>query len=126
MPLRDLWLQIKSSDELVVQYRKWLDEYGASMPSGRGFATVRPAREAAHAGRPPAVNRFQLHTSICASCSRAHRVAEHASKALIAAIVVLLAAGVLSSGTLSVVSTTAALAAGLGAVIARAVKRRFE
>lgn len=126
VPLRDLWLPIKSSDALVVQYRKWLDEYGASMPSGRGFATVRPAREAAHAGGPPAVDRFQLHTSICASCSRAHRVAEHASKALIAAIVVLLAAGVLSSGTLSVVSTTAALAAGLGAVIARAVKRRFE
>jgi phenylpropionate dioxygenase-like ring-hydroxylating dioxygenase large terminal subunit len=122
VPLRDLWLPIKSSDALVIQYRKWLDEHGSSMPSGRGFATVRPA----HASEPPAVDRFHLHTSICASCSRAHRAMERASKALVASIVVLLAVGVLSSGMLSVVSATAALAAGLGVVIARAVKRRFE
>jgi phenylpropionate dioxygenase-like ring-hydroxylating dioxygenase large terminal subunit len=124
VPLRDLWLPIKSSDTLVIQYRKWLDEHGSSMPSGRGFATVRPATM--RGGEPPAVDRFHLHTRICASCSRAHRVTERASTALVAAIVVLLAVGVLSRGTLSVVAATAALAAGLGVVIARAVKRRFE
>ncbi len=126
VPLRDLWLPIKSSDALVIQYRKWLDEYGSSMPSGRGFATVRPVHATPQGGEPPAIDRFHLHTSICASCSRAHRAAEQASRALIASIVALLAVGVLSSGVLSVVSATAALAAGVGAVIARAVKHRFE
>jgi phenylpropionate dioxygenase-like ring-hydroxylating dioxygenase large terminal subunit len=127
VPLRDLWLPIKSSDALVIQYRKWLDEHGSSMPSCRGFATRQPYRATVPARDPPAVDRFHLHTSICASCSRAHRVTARASNALIASIVVLLAVGVLASGTaLAVVSATAALAAGFGYVIARAVKRRFE
>jgi len=124
-PLRDLWLPIKSSDALVIQYRKWLDDHGSSMPSGRGFTTVRPSR--APAGEPPVVDRFRLHTSICASCTRAHRMMEQTAKALIASIVLLLAAGVIWQGTtFGVVSATAAIAAGVGLVIVRAVKRRFE
>ena len=126
-PLRDLWLPIKSSDALVVQYRKWLDQYGASMPSGRGFATVRPARATPSTSDDTPVDRLRLHTSICASCSRAHRATARASTMLVASMVILLGVGVLASGTvLSVVSATAALACGLGYVMVGAVKRRFE
>ena len=125
-PMRDLWLPIKSSDALVIQYRKWLDAHGSSMPSGRGFETVRVNRATVSTSALPHTDRFRLHTSICASCSRAHRITVRASKALVASIVVLLAAGVLSSGTLAVVSAAGALTAGLGAMIVRAVQRRFE
>jgi phenylpropionate dioxygenase-like ring-hydroxylating dioxygenase large terminal subunit len=125
-PLRELWLPIKSSDALVIQYRKWLDEHGSSMPSCRGFATS-PTDRRAIPTEVPRVDRFSLHTKICASCSRAHRAAARASTAFISLTVVLLAVGVLSSGTaLSVVATMAALAAGIGVVASRAVERRFE
>ena len=125
-PLRELWLPIKSSDALVIQYRKWLDEHGSSMPSCRGFATSPSHRTTTPTELLP-VDRFSLHTSICASCSRAHRATARASTTFIALTVVLLAIGVLSSGTaLSVVATTAALAAAIGGVITRAVKGRFE
>ncbi len=124
-PLRDLWLPIKSSDALVIQYRKWLDEHGSSIPSVRGFATTPPARTTVPA-LDAAVDRFRLHTRICASCSRAHRRSAQASKALTASVVVLLALGILSSGTLSILSAAAALVAGLAAVVSRAITRRFE
>lgn len=126
-PLRDLWLPIKSSDALVVQYRKWLDEHGSSIPSARGFATVRPATGMPRESAPPPVDRFQLHTRICASCSRAHRLTTYATSGLSASVVILLAAGILGKGTtLAVVSAVGALASGLGYLLVRAVKRRFE
>jgi hypothetical protein len=75
----------------------------------------------------PAVDRFRLHTSICASCARVHRLTLNASKTLVASIVILLALGVLAKGTmLAVVAALLALAAGLGYVVVRAIRRRFE
>lgn len=126
-PLRDLWLPIKSSDALVIQYRKWLDEHGSAMPSGRGFATVRPPHATTTGAEAPAVDRFTLHTSICASCSRAHRLTVSASKALVVSIVLLLALGVLAKGTIvAAISAVAALASGLGYAMVRSIRRRFE
>lgn len=127
--LRDLWLPLKTSDSLVILYRKWLDAHGSSLPFYRGFASARDHEAAGHAAdcRPEAIDRASLHTRICRSCSRAHRTAVRLTQGLIGAAFVLLAAGIMTAGSAaSGVTVAAALAAGLGAVAAHTVKVRFE
>lgn len=72
IPLRDLWLPLKTSDRLVVEYRKWLDQFGFGMPFHRGFAT---ARNSGHDHPPTDApgDRHRLHTEICATCGRLHQ-----------------------------------------------------
>lgn len=70
-PLRDIWLPLKTSDRLVVEYRKWLDQFGSGLPFYRGFATAQNSRtDAALSGLP--VDRHVLHTRICATCGQLH------------------------------------------------------
>ena len=77
-PLRDLWLPLRSSDRLVVEYRRWLDRFGADLPFYRGFATaknssvgleVSQGRQALHGLK----DRHHLHTQVCATCNRLNR-----------------------------------------------------
>lgn len=71
-PLRDLWLPIKTSDRLVVEYRKWLDRYGANLPFFRGFASNRNSGPDPDEARMPH-DRGSLHTAICPTCQRVAR-----------------------------------------------------
>jgi phenylpropionate dioxygenase-like ring-hydroxylating dioxygenase large terminal subunit len=75
--LQHLWLPIKTSDRLVVEYRKWLDRVGDGLPFFRGFSRSKSGpgetHRASQAEDQQAWNRFTLHTRICASCRRAHR-----------------------------------------------------
>ena len=67
-PLRDLWLPLRSSDRLVVEYRRWLDRFGGDLPFYRGFETAKnsgptnPARTS--------MDRLHLHQSVCSTCAR--------------------------------------------------------
>lgn len=72
IPLRDLWLPLKTSDRLVVEYRKWLDHFGSGMPFHRGFATARNSGHD-HAKQDLPCDRHVLHTQICATCGRLHQ-----------------------------------------------------
>lgn len=64
--LRELWMPIKSSDRLVLQFRKWIDQYAYESPGYRGFdshATVERETE------PKSVQtNFEIHTRQCSSC----------------------------------------------------------
>lgn len=72
IPLRDLWLPLKTSDRLVVEYRKWLDQFGFGMPFHRGFSTARNSGHD-HALKALPVDRHVLHTQICATCGGLHK-----------------------------------------------------
>ncbi len=69
--VRDIWLPLKTSDRLVVEYRKWLDAFGADLPFHRGFATAHNSGPDPDLPKLP-VDRHVLHTSICATCGRLH------------------------------------------------------
>lgn len=51
--LRQLWFPLKTSDRLVIEYRRWLDTYGANLPFYRGFASAKPAEESTQLTPPP-------------------------------------------------------------------------
>jgi phenylpropionate dioxygenase-like ring-hydroxylating dioxygenase large terminal subunit len=123
-PLRDLWHPLGTSDALVLRYRRWLDAYGASLPSYRGLAT---ARGAAPTGAEQATDRATLHTRICASCTRAERTARRTARVLNASAFALLAAGAVAGGSAwTWAAVAAALACGLGSAAARRISARFR
>jgi phenylpropionate dioxygenase-like ring-hydroxylating dioxygenase large terminal subunit len=73
--LRELWLPLKTSDTLVLRYRKWLDAHAADRPDHLGwtFRRERPGLSGASADVANANTTFRLHTQHCSSCLRAHR-----------------------------------------------------
>jgi hypothetical protein len=108
----------------VLRYRRWLDAHGASLPSYRGLAT---SRNGEAAGKAQSSDRGTLHTRICASCSRAERLAGRAERTLTAAAFVFLALGVLAAGSAgATAAVVAALGAALGGFAARRVAARFR
>ncbi len=123
-PLEDLWHPIRTSDAVVLRYRRWLDEHGASLPSYRGLKT---ARGGPAPGATQPTDRRTLHTRICASCKRAERLADRTARYLTAAAFAGLAAGVLAGGSAwTCAAVVAALAAALGSVLARRFAARFR
>ena len=69
--LRDLWLPIKTSDQLVLQYRRWVEAHAADTPGALGWRTRNDVPPSSHA--PPALDRMTLHTQHCAACREALR-----------------------------------------------------
>mgnify|MGYP006281230613 CR=1 FL=1 len=86
--LRDLWLPIKTSDKLVVEYRKWLDRHGSGLPFFRGFERAQNSGIDPEEARQPH-DRRSLHTAICATCQRVARRIDQGIK--LAAVVAVLA-----------------------------------
>lgn len=120
--LRDLWLPIKSSDRLVIEYRKWLDRHGAALPFYRGFTSAKNSGlepEEAHA----AFDRHTLHTEICETCQRVVRRIDRAIAALAAVAAVSFAAAIWVG---SAGGSGALLVLALLALLSIALLRRFR
>jgi phenylpropionate dioxygenase-like ring-hydroxylating dioxygenase large terminal subunit len=82
--LRDLWLPIKTSDRLVIEYRKWLDRFGGDMPFYQGFSTSKSGSQSREVKTD---DRHALHTEICQSCSKLYSQLNIAIKASMAVAV---------------------------------------
>ncbi len=125
LPPKRLWLPLKSSDALVLAYRRWLDEFAASWPHVVGFARLGEA--AGDSRRPPRFNRLDMHTRLCASCDSAHRRCLALKTPLNAAVLLLLASAAVTAGsTVSWLAAGGALAAAAGRGLVEAIGARFE
>ena len=91
--LKDLWLPIKTSDKLVVAYRKWFDQYGANIPYFRGFTTS--SGQAKAAKDLTVQDRRNLHSHICSTCRPIARRLGRACYAMLAGCVGFCAMGLL-------------------------------
>jgi len=124
--LRDLWLPLKTSDKLVIEYRKWLDKFGKAMPFYRGFSSSKDSSPYRSSERS-AVDRLTLHTKICGTCSRVHRNLLRARTVLAVISGLSTAAAIASSGaTSTIVFVTVALLSLLGIAALEPVRSRFE
>ncbi|HEV8689533.1 MAG TPA: Rieske 2Fe-2S domain-containing protein [Ideonella sp.] len=123
--LRDLWLPLKSCDQLVIRYRKWLDRNAPPTGPYRGFSTHASPPEAPSAAATPST--FTLHTRQCETCRRSYRAARRARGVLVAAMALLLPVVMLASTGGARAAALGFYAAALAAVAAcRAFERRFE
>jgi phenylpropionate dioxygenase-like ring-hydroxylating dioxygenase large terminal subunit len=106
--VRDLWLPLRSSDRLVIEYRRWLDRFGGGLPFYRGFSTAKDSAPV----RAGQTDRHSLHTGVCAACGRLHARLGQVRVAGLTLAALAGAAGVATGGS---VAAALLVLAGLGA-----------
>lgn len=86
--MKELFLPLKTSDVLVIEYRKWLDKYGTDLPFYQGYETSN-----LHDIRPPVEigDRFTRHTQICNSCNGVHQISSQVKQSSIIVAIILAA-----------------------------------
>ncbi len=127
--LSSLYLPLKTSDLLVIEYRKWLDRFGGSLPFYQGYSTANlPGEKVENDHQHPALDRLHRHTLICSSCSQAYRVTNRVKQTLIGVAIAFAALGILAedTSTLQIVAVSASLFSLGLAVVAHQVKTKFE
>ena len=126
--LKELYLPLKTSDVLVVEYRKWLDKYGSSLPYYQGYSTSKESKEVLEDNRQPApLDRLKRHTLICGSCNRAYRLTNRVKQVLVAVAIALAALAILTDDSwISLVAVSLSLFATVLAVVAGKVRTHFE
>lgn len=122
-PPRKLWLPLKTSDALVIAYRKWLDRHAAEGTNPVGFDKVGDG-----AGGPgEAFDRYRMHTEICGSCSQAHRKLVATRAPLLFSTVAFLALAAATAGSpVSIPSAGLALLAAAARGFVDRLERRFR
>ncbi|MGD8832200.1 MAG: Rieske 2Fe-2S domain-containing protein [Pseudomonadales bacterium] len=124
-PLKDMWLPLATSDRLVIEYRKWLDRFGANLPFYRGWTTAKASGDDPDI-RKLSWDRYTLHTRICATCSRMHRNLGRANQGVLAVAAVAAGLGIVTDGWVSILSVAGALGLLGAATGIRRLRRRFE
>ena len=126
--LQQTYLPLKTSDLLVIEYRKWLDRYGSTLPYYQGYTTSKKIEKAPHE-RQELVNsnRLNRHTQICSSCSRAYQTTIRLKQILIGIGIALAAVAIVTDVTqIQVIEVMLSLLSVIMAVIANQIKTRFE
>lgn len=125
--LKSLFLPLKTADELVIEYRKWLDRFGHSLPFYEGYETSKTSDLLDTEVKTIPLDRFSRHTQICATCSRAYQQTEKAKQLAIAfAIVFAAVAIILDDSPGQILAILAALLSVVAVAIAQTLKTHFE
>jgi phenylpropionate dioxygenase-like ring-hydroxylating dioxygenase large terminal subunit len=126
-PLKSLFLPLKTADGLVMEYRKWLDRFGQSIPFYEGYETSQKSPFGDGEFKTISLDRFSRHTQICSTCSRAYQQTQKAQQSAIALAIILAAVAIIwddSPG--QIVAILAALLSVVAAAIAQNLKTHFE
>jgi phenylpropionate dioxygenase-like ring-hydroxylating dioxygenase large terminal subunit len=127
-PLKELYLPLKTSDTLVIEYRKWLDKFGQGLPYYQGYATSKLGSDSGECGgQPVQLDRLSQHTQLCGTCSRAYRVTSRLKQISVGAAVAMAALAIVADGFGSkIVAVSAFVSAAALAAVAEKVKTHFE
>ncbi len=125
--LKQVYLPLKTSDTLVIEYRKWLDKFGASLPFYQGYVSAKNIELDESNSNLTPLDRFSQHTQICSSCNQAYQNTNKLKQTFIGVAIALAAIAILVDNyqlKIAIVSS-ALLAVGL-AVLAQKLKIQFE
>jgi len=125
--LEELYLPLKTSDLLVVEYRKWLDRFGSSLPYYQGFSTSKISQTEIVNFNSQLTTRLDRHISICSSCDRAYRNTKHLKNISLAVAIVSLATAVISgNSTIEILTVSISLFCFIIATLSQILKIKFE
>lgn len=125
--LKEVFLPLKTSDILVIEYRKWLDKFGASLPYYQGYTTSKDLIKREYNQQLVQSDRFSQHTVICSSCNRAYQVTNQLQKTFVVVAIALVALAILIDANSSqVFAVSGSLLFVICAVIAAQIKMKFE
>ncbi|MDY7007797.1 MAG: Rieske 2Fe-2S domain-containing protein [Cyanobacteriota bacterium] len=126
--LKELYLPLKTSDTILLEYRKWLDRFGSSLPYYHGYATFKTGEKCGKIEKEDvSMARYYHHTQFCSSCSRARQTAIRGKQIFVGVAIALAALAIITEDfaiKLLIVSLSL-LSVGL-AVVAEKIKIRFE
>ncbi|MCG6135517.1 MAG: Rieske 2Fe-2S domain-containing protein [Nostoc sp. LLA-1] len=121
--LNQIYLPLKTSDLLVISYRKWLDEFGDSLPYYQGYLTLKNCADN-HSIQES--DRFSQHTLICSSCNQAYRVTSQLKQVCIGVAIALAALAIITDGTVSNISVALSLVSIFVSVGLEKLKTHFQ
>ncbi|BAY24495.1 Rieske [2Fe-2S] domain-containing protein [Calothrix sp. NIES-2100] len=125
--LQDVYLPLKTSDAFVIEYRKWLDRFGAALPFYQGYSTSKNVDIEQCDRHPVEIDRYLRHTQLCNSCNRTYQVTNSFRKTLIGLAIALAFVAILADDSRIKIATvsTSLLVVALAAV-AQQLKTKFE
>lgn len=125
--LKQIYLPLKTSDTLVIEYRKWLDKFGSLLPYYQGYSTSKNIDSDEFNSKVTALDRFSQHTQLCSSCNRAYQVTIRLKQTFIGIAIVLAGAAIVADTSwLQIVSVFAAFGATALAAGAGKLQTKFE
>ncbi|GAX39199.1 Rieske [2Fe-2S] domain-containing protein [Tolypothrix sp. NIES-4075] len=124
--LKQVYLPLKTSDTLVLEYRKWLDKFGSSLPYYQGYSTSKNIGKDENSVNLMPLDRFSQHTQMCSSCSEAYQLTNRVKQTCVGVAIAFAALAILSEGWIQVAAVSASLGAVGLAVAANKFKTYFE
>ncbi|MGH8001713.1 MAG: Rieske 2Fe-2S domain-containing protein [Brasilonema sp.] len=124
--LKQVFLPLKTCDTFVLEYRKWLDKFGSSLPYYQGYSTSKNIGGDENSSGSMLLDRLSQHTQLCNSCSRAYQVTNRVKQTCVAVAIALAALAILADGWIQLVTVLASLGAVGLAVAAEKLKTQFE
>jgi hypothetical protein len=125
--LKQVYLPLKTSDILVIEYRKWLDKFGSSLPFYQGYASAKNIDGGESNPILTPLDRFSQHTQICSSCNQAYQTTNKLKQIFIGVAIALAAIAILvNDSNLKIATVSAALVAVGLVVMAQKLKIQFE
>ncbi len=126
--LKELYLPLKTSDILAIEYRKWLDKFGSSLPFYQGYSTAKQAN--AHSEYPQKsvpLDRFSRHTLLCSSCNRAYQVTNNLKQVAVGVAIAMAAISIATKGfKIQLIAISAFVLAVSFMTVAEKFKTHFE
>ncbi|ALF52302.1 (2Fe-2S)-binding protein [Nostoc piscinale CENA21] len=125
--LKEIYLPLKTSDTLVVEYRKWLDKFGQGLPFYQGYSSEKDFHSNELQENSLTLDRLSQHTQICSSCNQAYRVTNFSKQILIGLAIALAALAILTDNSwVKPVAVAGGLLAVVLAFAAQKLKTKFE
>ncbi|MEH1769024.1 aromatic ring-hydroxylating dioxygenase subunit alpha [Nostoc sp.] len=125
--LQELYLPLKTSDILVVAYRKWLDKYGSSLPFYQGYSTAKNIDNSEDINQLKPLDRFSQHTLICNSCSQAYQLTKRVQQSCVGVAIAFAAIAILTDTSgIKIAAVSTAITLIILAVMAQRLKTQFE
>ncbi|MBH8554728.1 Rieske 2Fe-2S domain-containing protein [Nostocaceae cyanobacterium CENA357] len=125
--LKQVYLPLKTSDTLLIEYRKWLDKFGSSLPFYQGYASAKNIDKSEPNLNLTPLDRFSQHTQICSSCNQAYQITNKLKQTFIGVAIALAAIAILVDNyPLKIATVSAALLTVGLAVFAQKLKTQFE
>ncbi|MBN3908477.1 MAG: Rieske 2Fe-2S domain-containing protein [Nostoc sp. NMS1] len=125
--LKEVYLPLKTSDTFVVEYRKWLDKFGSSLPFYQGYSTSKNVGNSESDEKLITLDRFSQHTIICHSCNQAYQVTNKVRQSCIGVAIALAAVAILADDSrIRIAAISASLTAIMISAMAQTLKTHFE
>ncbi|BAY14583.1 Rieske [2Fe-2S] domain-containing protein [Anabaenopsis circularis NIES-21] len=125
--LKEVYLPIKTSDTLVIEYRKWLDRFGKGLPFYQGYSSAKNFHPDELPANSLTLDRLSQHTQICSSCNQAYQVTQLVKQISLGGAIALAALAILTDNSwVSPMAVASALFAAALAFAAQKLKTKFE